>query len=430
MTLDENGQVRRWGLGSQVEDQASRRNLPGGPSALLRVLSPDGRLAALAQANKVRVFDTSTGKETCQIDSADDDFRRLIFSPDSARLVILDDKVRWLSAESGEVIAAVNQKLRSEKMPSGSYTRSLALSADGLTLAVVGHGSHDSQFSIFRLDETAKKVTPLAKDAGFNGTLSGCALSPDGQRIAVGHSVGGGDLHVFDTTTGRPIAAHMSAHASSIRAITFSSDGAKLATADNEGTIKIWQDAQKLTAKSMALVTLKGHQGAITAVRFSIDGKRLVTTSVDKTARVWELENAGTAVRQLEGITYGSFVYVARFSSDGHWIAVADGNRVRLWDSATGRLVRELPAGNDGSIFSVAFSPTDNRLLAVGYGGQADGSHVALWDIDSGTELARLERSRPSRRKTAAAAAIERRFPNPHPDVIRALAAARSAGKT
>ena len=173
VTLDENGQVRRWGLGSQVEDQASRRNLPGGPSALLRVLSPDGRLAALAQANKVRVFDTSTGKETCQIDSADDDFRRLIFSPDSARLVILDDKVRWLSAESGEVIAAVNQKLRSEKMPSGSYTRSLALSADGLTLAVVGHGSHDSQFSIFRLDETAKKVTPLAKDAGFNGTLSG-----------------------------------------------------------------------------------------------------------------------------------------------------------------------------------------------------------------------------------------------------------------
>ena len=43
-----------------------------------------------------------------------------------------------------------------------------------------------------------------------------------------------------------------------------------------------------------------------------------------------------------------------------------------------------------GSILSVAFSPTDNRLLAVGYGGQADVSHVALWDIDAGTELARL----------------------------------------
>src|SRR5262249_6805893 len=36
-------------------------------------------------------------------------------------------------------------------------------------------------------------------------------------------------------------------------------------------------------------------------------------------------------------------------------------------------------------IQSVAFSPTDNRLLAVGHGG-----YVALWDIDAGTELARL----------------------------------------
>jgi hypothetical protein len=38
----------------------------------------------------------------------------------------------------------------------------------------------------------------------------------------------------------------------------------------------------------------------------------------------------------------------------------------------------------------VAFSPTDNRLLALGYGGEADVSHVALWDIDAGTERARL----------------------------------------
>ena len=52
VTLDENGQVRRWDLGSQVEDEASRRDLPGGPSAQVRVLSPDGRLAALAEGEQ------------------------------------------------------------------------------------------------------------------------------------------------------------------------------------------------------------------------------------------------------------------------------------------------------------------------------------------------------------------------------------------
>ena len=100
VTLDQNGQVRRWDLGSQHEDEASRRDLPGGPGAQVRVLSPNGRLAALAEGNKVHVFDTSTGKETFQIDSAEIVHTcisaRLIFSRDGDRLVIVDDKIRWL----------------------------------------------------------------------------------------------------------------------------------------------------------------------------------------------------------------------------------------------------------------------------------------------------------------------------------------------
>ncbi len=75
---------------------------------------------------------------------------------------------------------------------------------------------------------------------------------------------------------------------------------------------------------------------------------------------------------------------------DGQLIAVADGRSVRLWDAATGKLVRELSAGGRGRVYSVAFSPTDNRLLAVGYGGATDVSYVALWDIDAARELARL----------------------------------------
>src|SRR5262249_15843391 len=50
VTLDENGQVRHWDLGSQEEDRARRRDLPG---AQLRVLSPNGRLAALVEGDKV-----------------------------------------------------------------------------------------------------------------------------------------------------------------------------------------------------------------------------------------------------------------------------------------------------------------------------------------------------------------------------------------
>ena len=107
VTLDQNGQVRHWDLDSQVEDEASRRDLPGGPGAQVRVLSPDGRLAALAEGNKVHVFETATGNETFQIDSVDSPHRRLIISRDGDRLVIIDDKIRWCNTVSGEVIASV-----------------------------------------------------------------------------------------------------------------------------------------------------------------------------------------------------------------------------------------------------------------------------------------------------------------------------------
>jgi WD40 repeat protein/tetratricopeptide (TPR) repeat protein len=377
LTLDQNGQLRRWHLESQEEDNASRRNLPGGPSAQVRVLSPNGRVAALAESNKVRVFDTSTGKEKFQLDSANHSNRRLIFSRDESKLVIVDNKTRWCNAVTGEVIASVDQTFGAS---------SLALSADGLTLAQVGRVPVVG-FLILRLDLTTRTVTRLAKDLTAEGEdLSASALSPDGQRIAVGcYYVG--LLFVFDTATGGSIAKHGSAHASPISAIAFSGDGTKLATADVEGTIKIWADSQKLTSKSTALWTLKGHQGRITSVNFSSDGRWLASGSDDKTARVWNLENAGAAIRPLEHSS--GDCWMARFSADGQLIAAADGSRVRLWDAATGRLVRDLPAGDTSRVLSVAFSPTDNNLLATGHGGQ-NASYVSLWDIQAGTEIARL----------------------------------------
>ena len=336
-------------------------------------------MAALADEKKVHIFDTPTGKEQYQIDSHPDRARRLLFTPDSSRLVIADDKIRWCSAADGKVIASVNQKFER-----GS---SLALSADGLTLGVVGHGPLGNHFSIFRLDPATRTVTPRAKDVGPGGTLSAAALSADGSIIALGLRLSG-PITLYETATGKLIVQHRSAHASPVSAMSFSAEGFKLVTADVEGTIKVWEDARKLTTKSAATLTLKGHEGAITHVDFSSSGKQLVSTSADKTARVWDMDHAGAAIRVLERA--GAGCMVAKFSPDGLLLASADGPGLRLWDATTGRLVRELALADKGRVCSVAFSPTDHRLLAVGYGGQADVSYVELWDIDASKELARL----------------------------------------
>jgi WD40 repeat protein/tetratricopeptide (TPR) repeat protein len=378
LSLDDDGQVRRWNLASQEEDLASRRDLPGGATAQARALSPDGRQAALVEGNKVHVVDCTTGKETWQTGSASVRSPGLIFSRDGHRLVILDDKIRWCDAATGEIIATVSQRFDTH--------RSLALSADGLTLAVVGHGDTSNLVSAFRLDTSTKTAAPLAKEAGIGGTLAASALSPDGNLIAVGLSLSG-TLYVFDTARGNPIAVHRSAHASPLAAMAFANDGSRLATADDEGIVKIWADARKISSRTSAAVTLKGHQGEVHSVGFSSDGKRLFTTGTDQTARVWETDRTRASIRQLE---YSSSPYVARFSPSGRLIALGESGGIGLWDAATGQLVRLLSANNNDRAFSVAFSPTDERLLAVGFGGEADVSHVALWDIDTGTELVRL----------------------------------------
>ncbi len=380
VTLDQNGQLRRWDLGTQQEDETSRRGLVGGSSAQVRALSPDGTRAALAAENKVHIFDTMTGQEVFHVNSTNSNLRSLIFSGDSSRFIIVDDKFRYLNAVTGKVIASSDEKIQ--------LLNSWRLSADGRTLAV----SANTGYVVSRIDETRQSVISQAQNLDGVPSLKACALSPDGQRIALGAGLSGA-LYLVETVSNRVLVRHPAAHASPISAIAFSPDGAKLATADSEGTIKVWEDSQKITTKNAAFLTLKGHQGTITTLSFSPDGKQLTSAGADRTVRVWELESAGTSIRPLDRSS-NVYCLMVRYSPDGLLTATAGADEadstVRLRDAATGRIVRELPASGSGQIQSLAFSPTDPRLLAVGYGGAADSSYISLWDIDAGTELTKL----------------------------------------
>src|SRR5262249_12577071 len=138
---------------------------------------------------------------------------------------------------------------------------------------------------------------------------------------------------------------------------------------------------------------LMGHTEEVTRVAFTPDGKRVISSSRDKTTRIWGLAQRTASLHQTVD---GLMTARARFSPDGLLIAAAAMGNVRLRDSVTGRLVRELPAPADQALNvhsrflgSVAFTP-DNRWLAVGFGGQSDVSHVELWDIDRGDRVAVL----------------------------------------
>jgi WD40 repeat protein len=92
---------------------------------------------------------------------------------------------------------------------------------------------------------------------------------------------------------------------------------------------------------------------------------------------------SGAEVRTLAG--GGDFSQIA-FSPDGKLLAAGglDG-QLRVWDVASGGLVRKFLSSGLGEAFSVAFSP-DGKVLAAGF---ADGS-VSLWDVTSGWQVGTL----------------------------------------
>jgi hypothetical protein len=135
------------------------------------------------------------------------------------------------------------------------------------------------------------------------------------------------------------------------------------------------------------LRTLRWHTAAVKALAFSADGRRLASADAGGGVRLWDLAGAKGS-RPLRGHT--AAVHALAFSPDGTRLAAADNEKVvKVWDANTGQLVHTLK-GHTGPVYSVAFSPEGKLLIAAG------SSAVRFWDADSGKEI-RTATLRPER---------------------------------
>ena len=110
--------------------------------------------------------------------------------------------------------------------------------------------------------------------------------------------------------------------------------------------------------------------GAGVGVAFSRDGKRVLTASADGMARLWDI-NSGETIRTFgEDIPAGiggERLTSVGFSPDERFVyATSMVGTVQVWDIANGDRTARF-GGNQGLLYSVAFSPKGNALVLGGY---------------------------------------------------------------
>lgn len=125
--------------------------------------------------------------------------------------------------------------------------------------------------------------------------------------------------------------------------------------------------------------TLTGHSGPVYGVVVSPDGSTLASASDDGTVRLWSLEgDEPVAVGEPLGLS-SKYMASVSFSPDGRFLAIGAGDG-GVWiydvaDRAAPRVVLDRQVYADGAVHNVRYSPT-GRVLAVPY----DDGQVALVD--------------------------------------------------
>lgn len=278
------------------------------------------------------------------------------------------------------VVQLADGQVRGPGVRGGSRVTAVALSGDGALLFV----GNDDGVGVYQTASGAMQRTlPTA-----SYTVTGLAVSADDSLLAVAAARG----LFFRLSDGQLL--QTLGQTGFTWLVSFATDG-RLALDGAGGPTQVW-DVERGVRRWLLPRSLNGNQGTIT---FSPAGPLLINFETEAT--FWDVD-ANQPVRKF---TYDTSEQPDRgghmhFSPDGSWLvgpgpSIEPGS-LRVWDAATGKLLRTWPAHAFG-VTTLAVSPRGDLVASAGAEAKGpDTAHpladltVKLWDAGSGAAVATL----------------------------------------
>jgi len=276
-------------------------------------------------------------------------------SPDGSRLISggYDGNVRMWHTASGQLLRTFYGH--------GSLVTSVSFDASGDMFA---SGSFDGKVTLWDAGTGAKTNVLTFSSVVYSG-----ALSPDATRVLVATQDDPPEL--VEVATGATLAT-LTGHAGLVFLTAYSPDGARLATAGEDLTAKLWDTA----GSELASFT---HAMTIRDLEFSPDSSQLLTGCDDTLARLWQT-GVGAPLEVYTG--HIDPVTSVAFSPDGGLVAGgSQGGTTRLWNKNTGAFVQSVD-GHERAMVAAGFAASTSELITAGSDGR-----IIRWNLATGNQL-------------------------------------------